>query len=352
MRGHNVSIKSITKSTVYTGARHLGLNAILRRDVKRRLLVLCYHGVITEDHVDRPENVLRTRNTVSLHAFREQLSTLRRFFTPVSAADLLGFIAGDTQLPDYPALVTFDDGFRNNLTCAAPELERQGVPAIIHVSTGLIGQNRLLWTQELDERILGWQLQTVPMPDSKHNAKMPSEINARIEVARGIATTCKKIQDSAREKYLNLLRNEPFPRGEDWHRELYDFLSWDEVRLLHKKGFTIGSHTVAHPILTRLTEEQLDIELCESKSAIERELGQECPWIAYPNGGSDDFSSNVLSAVQRAGYRIGFTVMGGRNPRCPQALTIDRKYVEGQFSTNAFHALISGLAPLGKFFRC
>ena len=344
-RGTPVAIKAISRSVLFAGTRRLGINALLRRAAKGRLLVLGYHGVVSED---RPGDPLRTVNAVSLREFRWQLQTLCRLFTPISAADLLELVEGSGSLPDYPVLITFDDGFRNNLTCAAPELQRQGIPAVIHVTTGMIGSDRLLWPQELIERILAWPHRTIPMPDGGPDLQTPSAGAPRIEVAKRIRELCKRIPDDTRESYLDRLRNGPLPRGEAWHRELYDFLSWDEVRSLSRQGFGIGSHTVSHRVLTRLAPDQLQHELCQSKAEIERELGQDCPWIAYPNGGPKDFSPETHSAVERAGYRVGFTLMGGINPRRPSPLQVERVWIPGQAAEDTFHARISGLYGLRR----
>ena len=325
---------------LFAGTRWLGVNALLRSVSRQRLLVICYHGVISEEH---PKDTLRTRNAVSVCKFREQLCIVRRFFNPVSATDVLAFINGNVALPDYPVLVTFDDGFRNNLTCAAPELERQGVPALINVTTGLIGQDRMLWTQELDERILGWQGDTVPMPNGAGDAPLPFGMATRVEIAQRIRQSCKCISNDERESYLDRLREAPFPGGEAWHRELFEFASWDEVRALNARGFAIGSHTVHHCILTRLDRPMLEIELRESKSTIERELDQECPYLAYPNGGPDDYSPKVIAMAADAGYSMAFTSVGSLNSRRLVPLQIDRVTISGGLSKNSFHALVSGL---------
>ena len=333
-------IRSIAKSVLFTGARRLGMNALLRRASKGRPLVLAYHGVVSDDH---PDDLLRTREAVSLREFRQQLADIRRLFTPISATDLLDFIEGKASLPTYPVLITFDDGFRNNLTCAAPELQRQGVPALIHITTGMIGRDRLLWTQELNERILGWPRKTLPLPESRPDVETPPEGAARIGIADHVRVLCKRIPDRVREAYLDRLREEPLPRGEAWHRELYDFLSWDDVRSLSRKGFAIGSHTVGHRILTRIGPERLEHELCASKAMIERQLGQECPWIAYPNGRAGDFSPEVLRATHKAGYKIGFTLTGRLGSRRPDPLQVARTCISGQLPEDEFHARISGI---------
>lgn len=235
-------------------------------------------------------------------------------------------------------------GFRNNLTYAAPELERLGIPALIHVATGHIGQSGLLWTQELDERIGSWKQTNLPMPQGQADASMPTHTADRWQLADRIRGICKRLPHEERVAYLNRLRQEQLSVDEGWQRELYAFLSWDEVRALAHRGFSIGSHTVSHPILTTLSRDDLLLELGESKSRIERELSQPCPWIAYPNGGPTDVSPGVVQAVAEAGYTIAFTLMGSINPKSLRPLEIDRVCVPGELSVDEFHASLNGLS--------
>jgi peptidoglycan/xylan/chitin deacetylase (PgdA/CDA1 family) len=324
----------------YALSRYLGINQVLRYSNRRKLLVLCYHGVVAEDHA---ESDYLYRNTVSLREFREQLRVLNRCFRPISADDLIDHLDGRRQLPAAPVLVTFDDGYRNNLTLAADELERQGVPAVFHVTTGYVGTQRILWPQELNERILQWPHETLPMPQSRPDLPLPQSLAARIAATAQVRSLCKALPDSERRAYCERLRQEELLASVQARGELFEFLSWDEVRTLQSRSFEIGSHTVEHPILTRLTETELARELQHSKAAIERELQTQCRFIAFPNGGRGDFSPAVIEQVRRAGYRVGFSLMHGINRTLSEPLAIDRVNVPGLDPTSVFHARISGL---------
>ena len=79
--------------------------------------MLCYHGVIPDDH---PVDPYRTRVAVNVSDFRRQMATVCRWFKPVSAIDVLDHVENGKLLPQHAILITFDDGFRNNLTCRCP----------------------------------------------------------------------------------------------------------------------------------------------------------------------------------------------------------------------------------------
>lgn len=80
-------------------------------------------------------------------------------------------------------------------------------------------------------------------------------------------------------------------------------MSWDDLRAHAERGIQIGSHTVSHAHLTRLSNAELQREVAESKGRIEEELGRPCIEFAYPYGEQDP---RVRAAVRAAGYVRAF----------------------------------------------
>src|SRR5262249_2044625 len=90
-------------------------------------------------------------------------------------------------------------------------------------------------------------------------------------------------------------------------------LSWDEVDALRGLGFSIGAHTVTHPVLSRLSPERAWEEIHGSKVAIEKVLGDAVHAFAYPNGGPEDYDSTVTRLVRDAGFGCALTTRRGLN---------------------------------------
>ena len=82
------------KRFAFATTRYSGMNQVARLALRRRLLVLAYHGVLPDD---RPVESYRCRNAVSLQAFRAQLHTLTTLFNPVSLTDVLAWALRMTQ---------------------------------------------------------------------------------------------------------------------------------------------------------------------------------------------------------------------------------------------------------------
>ena len=87
-------------------------------------------------------------------------------------------------------------------------------------------------------------------------------------------------------------------------------LTWDELRKLAREGVTMSAHTKTHPIMTRLSSEEVRKEIVESKNDLQREIGDTLPIFCYPAGGHDDTTVRIL---QEEGFKLAFTTRKGQN---------------------------------------
>jgi peptidoglycan/xylan/chitin deacetylase (PgdA/CDA1 family) len=110
-------------------------------------------------------------------------------------------------------------------------------------------------------------------------------------------------------------------------------MPWDELKALaDDHGWEIGSHTRSHPMLTRLTDDELAAELRESRAACEAGTGRACRSLAYPFG---DFDSRVARAAAEAGYEQAATLFGGE-PANPSPLEWPRVAINRAHGVRAF----------------
>ena len=87
-------------------------------------------------------------------------------------------------------------------------------------------------------------------------------------------------------------------------------MDWDELRDHAARGIAIGSHTVSHPHLATLSDDELRRELNECKSEIEERLRRPCEDLAYPYGEHD---ARVRGAARAAGYGRAYALRGSRS---------------------------------------
>jgi peptidoglycan/xylan/chitin deacetylase (PgdA/CDA1 family) len=89
------------------------------------------------------------------------------------------------------------------------------------------------------------------------------------------------------------------------HAAELDSMDWDDLRQLKDRGWEVGSHTLTHPHLNDLGDQELTAELEESREQCTNELEEECVSLAYPYGRA---SRRVAESARRAGYRAAATI--------------------------------------------
>ncbi len=313
-----------------------------------RMWVPCYHGVVSSD---RPRAREGYEMTVSAREFKHQLEWLGRHRRFVDLPGALRWL----ERPDGgkpPVLVSFDDGYRNNLTLAAPILRKMGVPAIFFLSTGYVGTHRLLWPLELDARLEQSAGMRIEYPGGNAGGEaIPQNAAARAQMAARLRGMLKSARNQERLDYLEAFREATTLDQDRVDHELHDFLSWDEARELAGMGFDIGSHTHEHPILSRLEEAELVLELSQSKQILERQLSRAITTIAYPNGGKLDYSATVIAKVKECGYSAAFAVderwqkpLGSKDAE--QRFALSRTIVPGHLAEARFSFVASGAKNL------
>jgi peptidoglycan/xylan/chitin deacetylase (PgdA/CDA1 family) len=112
-----------------------------------------------------------------------------------------------------------------------------------------------------------------------------------------------------------------------WDRDLdirMPWMTWDQVRLLHREGFEIGSHTQTHPELTALSPEAAIAEILGSCRDLEQQLSSKVFSFAFPYGQAHQIAEEHVKLVRSAGLRCCCSCYGGINGRGGDPLRLRR----------------------------
>lgn len=298
-------------------------------------LVLVYHGIF---ETAKPEP-FRYHHTSA--EFEAHLDWLQARCTVVGLDDFARWKRGEWRPRKPPALVTFDDGYRNNATVAAPLLERKGVPALFFLASAYLENERVLWPDEVFARVCAWSAASFDGPDGAPRA-VPRDRVERECIALDVVEECKNVSDTRRSDFIAYLARETPGCNPLQDAEAQRFMSWNDARRLAAAGFDLGSHTATHPILASLSIEPLRRELQESRAEIESRTGRPCVALAYPNGRTRDVGETVLAETAAAGYEYAFTVSNRWCRRSADPLQIDRISPPGHADIETFIVHASG----------
>ena len=161
-------------------------------------------------------------------------------------------------------LITFDDGYRDNLENALPVLQPHGYPAVLFAPLGYVDDRR-------------------PLPHDEHL------------VQRGIVNRT---------------------------------LDWGELRELEQAGVRIESHGITHRPLAELEVDEAAREIAISKLRLEERLGRPVRAFAYVKGSEAHYRPVHLSLLRQAGYELGFTSVSGANGPATDRFRLHRYNVE------------------------
>jgi peptidoglycan/xylan/chitin deacetylase (PgdA/CDA1 family) len=94
-------------------------------------------------------------------------------------------------------------------------------------------------------------------------------------------------------------------------REAFDIMNWNDLRSLDPELITVGSHTLSHPILTKLSGEEIETEIVESRRCLEQRLERKIDFFCYPNGAYDRRAYQLVQKTYRAAVTTETGVING-----------------------------------------
>jgi peptidoglycan/xylan/chitin deacetylase (PgdA/CDA1 family) len=265
--------------------------------------ILTYHRV--NDHGDPFFEALPT------HVFERHMAFVARACTVLPLEELADRMRRG-RVPRNAVAITFDDGYLDTLTHAAPILARLGMPATIFLATGFIGGAEALWFDRVAMAFKRTRAESYA--PSWARTPMPLATRAsRLDALRETLEHLKGLADEERDRSVEALRSALGAADTGSARNA--MLGWDDVHALAGLGFSIGAHTVTHPILSRVSVERARSEITGSRDMIASACGRPPRAFAYPNGQLRDYTPAVTRLVQAAGFSCAVTTRFGLNSR-------------------------------------
>jgi len=325
--------------------RQLGFFNVVRRAQRSLLTVLTVHGVapIRRELLWDP-----LRQQVDVLTFTNQLDAISKHHNWVDLAGALAHLRGDVCI-DNPVMLTFDDGYRNNLDLALPVLEARRIRPLLFVTTGYLNNARTFWFDRFDYAIQQIDRQWTLKVDGRTFTFEPGDrcrMHGQYQSLRRYAKrrgwhdqrfhdffteTCESLEAYSGKALSSLQASDPVSAT----------VSSENLRNAVARGvIDVGSHTIDHMRIDKLDRDARAYQLSQSKIELEEITGQPCRTFCYPNGDWDDLSRE---AVADAGYEAAFSVDPGLNAIGCDLLTIRRVFLPLRFNVAHVEALGCGV---------
>jgi peptidoglycan/xylan/chitin deacetylase (PgdA/CDA1 family) len=268
-----------------------GMSALGRRLGKRDGALILYGHRVSDDD----EGYLQGLKPEWLE---QQLAYLTRHYEVIPLRTLVECFEQKRPVPQRSVVLTFDDGFRDNLTNAFPILQKYGVPATIFVVTGSLTHGDLPWSQRLGYIFQHTTEATLRQPlvaEGEWDLSTPeARVAAYSKAKQPIREMGREARDRTIAKIAAELRVEP-PRDR--------MLTWGHARELQAAGFEIGAHTYSHPLLAKIPLEEARWEMASSMQDLKDRLGVGRPAFCFPAGSQN---AELRSLVENMGFRSVF----------------------------------------------
>lgn len=328
-----VALLRIAKSA---GAFSLVQNSDWRR---RRLLILCYHGVsLADEHEWSPSFYL------SPEQFETRMRALRDGgYSVLPLADALERLE-DGTLPPRAVALTFDDGSADFALRAFPILERFGFPATVYLTTFYCGHPRpvfgvfcsyMLWKARARGRaskaVIGqageWEI-----------ASASGRQHALTEI-RGYAEQAKLSTPEKDALAERLAASLDLDHADLVRRRLLQIMSPVEVDRLARAGVRFELHTHRHR--TPLDRELFEREIHDNRERIESLTHRRASHFCYPSG---VYEHAFLDWLRADGVRSATTCESGMAARSTDPLLLPRVVDGGQLNDLEFESWTTGIA--------
>ena len=277
---------------------HQMIGLFARACSKNKLNILLYHQVLdTKDpmRIDEPTS----------KDFYQQMWLLKKYYHPISLTRAVELLRA-SKLPANSVCVTFDDGYYNNLSNAAPILTQLDIPATVFVATSFSeGEN--MWNDNIIDLIGDTQRHKFDFSLIDFGICFVKDISQRNALATKVLAKIKYLDFLQRRKIVHqiLLVNGKFSSKSK-------MMNAQQLNQIESHGIEVACHTVDHPILSLLNKYQQHEQIIDGKLQLEVMLNKTINGFAYPNGKwKKDYNEVSLAILKQAKFDYAVTTKQG-----------------------------------------
>ncbi len=296
---------------------------------RNKVLILTYHRFGGEEEASK----------ISAGDFETHLKYLKAHNQVLPLAETIDYLKKGKSLPRNTTVITIDDGYTDAYDIAFPLLKKFGFPATVYVITDFLDKKSWLWTDVMRYVLMNTKKDSIEIEFAAGdtiNCALSGD-PARLETASRINERLKKLPNELKDEKISQIGKYLEVDIPALPPDRFGPLTWMQCQEMEADNIRIESHTVTHPILTKVGPETLDFEMRTSKKRLEDILGRRIDHFCYPNGTMD---RNVQAAAKNAGYASAVTTAYGFNDAQTDLLSMDR--IDAPSTVESFAQSASG----------
>jgi peptidoglycan/xylan/chitin deacetylase (PgdA/CDA1 family) len=289
------------------------------------LTILLYHGV-TDTVGPGIQNY--SGKHIPAHHFADQMRHLRDSCAVLSIDQVVALHQRGDPFPERAAVVSFDDGFENNYTVAAPILEEFGIPAVFYISSGIVNTDLMFWVDQIEDCI-NLTVKTKIEVALDLSLELPvGTAPEKIEAVEVVKRYCKRSRATEKERVIAELVGATGVLPAVDHAPDYRKITWAQLREMACCSlFTIGGHSLYHDILSELPPEKMRDDVRLSIDLLRYQLKRQVVHYSYPEGQVHHFNENVIECLRANGIVCSPSAIDGINPKGTDLFHLRRSMV-------------------------
>ena len=238
-------------------------------------------------------------HTISKEFFKKCIRWLKENgFVFISTKQLISYLNGAESIPERAVWITFDDGWKENISNVIPTIIEYDIPVTFFISTDPIEHGGVFW----------WSYVT------KYGKYLPEDCNTIKKMRRIKENRRKELIEGLEKKFSKSMTREAMTVQ-------------DVINISKLPQITIGCHTVNHVIMPNCTDAELEYELKRSKELIEHWINNSITLFSYPEGIYDQRSKEF---VVKHGFEFATSIDNRFITKTEDLYAIPRFWVRGE----------------------
>jgi peptidoglycan/xylan/chitin deacetylase (PgdA/CDA1 family) len=256
-------------------------------------LIIPYYHMVSDNTILHIKHLYPHKN---IKQFNSDMDFLLKEFNPITLHELLKFSRNEQKLPPRALLLTFDDGFREMHDIVAAILLRKGIPAAFFVNSNFTDNRNLCYQHKASVLLEDIQRKNVPATARKQTEALLLQHHIKSDNITAGILAINYQQRHLVDQIAALL-------GIDFNNYLQKnqpYMTTDQILRLLKDGFTIGAHSIDHPLYVDLTLKEQIRQTMESVRMVRDTFNLDYGAFAFPHS-DNGVSKEYFNQIEKSG---------------------------------------------------